>query len=79
MIILITKSASAKWRKIGGELGFTIDDLDSIIREPGRYGEDYYEAMLKRWLDWAPPNHDSPAVQSLTSALREAGKEREAF
>ena len=74
-----TKSACDKWRAIGWELGFTSDELDSIVREPGRNGdEDYYEAMLKRWLDWAPPNHTTPSLQTLLSALRVAGKERQA-
>ncbi|KAL5510296.1 hypothetical protein EMCRGX_G005822 [Ephydatia muelleri] len=74
-----TKSARDKWRAIGWELGFTSDELDSIVREPGRNGdEDYYEAMLKRWLDWAPPNHTPPSLQSLLSVLRAVGKERQA-
>ena len=74
-----TKSACDKWRAIGWELGFTTNELDSIVHEPGRNrDEDYYEAMLKRWLDWAPPNHTHPSLQSLQSALRAAGKERQA-
>eukprot|EP00731_Ephydatia_muelleri_P003645 Em0001g3645a len=78
-IFQTTKSARDKWRAIGWELGFTFDELDSIVREPGRNGdEDYYEATLKRWLDWAPPNHTPPSFQSLVSALRAAGKERQA-
>eukprot|EP00731_Ephydatia_muelleri_P009220 Em0004g1558a len=79
-IFQCTKSARDKWRAIGRELGFTSDELDSIVREPGRYGdEDYYEAMLRRWLDWAPPNHTRhPSLQSLLSALRAAGKEKQA-
>ena len=78
-IFQTTESASDKWRAIGRKLGFTVDELDSIVREPGRHGdEDYYEAMLRRWLDWAPPNHTPPSLQSLLSALRAAGKERQA-
>eukprot|EP00731_Ephydatia_muelleri_P000697 Em0001g697a len=74
-----TKSASGRWRAIGGVLGFTIDELDSIVREPGRHGdEDYYASMLRRWLDWAPPNHTPPSLQSLLSALRAEGKEMQA-
>ena len=79
IIFQTTKSACDKWRAIGWELGFTCDELDFIVREPGRYGDvDYYEAMLRRWLDWAPPNHTPPSFQSLVSALRAAGKERQA-
>ena len=78
-IFQTTESASAEWRAIGRKLGFTVSELDSIVREPGRNGdEDYYEAMLKRWLDWAPPSHTPPSLQSLLSALRAAGKERQA-
>ena len=59
------------------ELGFTDKELTSIVREPGRTGEDdYYSAMLGRWLDWAPPNHPSPSIQQLSAALREVGKEK---
>ena len=72
-----TKSACIQWRGIGRELGFTIDELDSIVREPGRHGDvDYYEAILRRWLDWAPPNHPNPSLRCLISALRAVGKER---
>ena len=69
-ICLITKSASSKWRDIGGELGFTFDELESIVREPSRHGDvDYYQAMLRRLSNWAraPP---------IASALRTVGKER---
>ena len=79
IIFQTTESACDKWRAIGWELGFTSAELHFIVHEPGRYGdEDYYEAMLRRWLDWAPPNHTLPSFQSLVSALRAAGKERQA-
>ena len=79
IIFVSTKSACDKWRAIGWGLGFTSDELGAIVREPGRNGdEDYYEAMLRRWLDWAPPNHTPPSLQSLLSALRAAGKEIQA-
>ena len=75
--MLITKSASGEWRAIGGELGFTFDELDSMVCEPGRYGDmDYYQAMLRKWLDWAPPNHADATLQCLISAFRAVGKER---
>eukprot|EP00731_Ephydatia_muelleri_P000664 Em0001g664a len=78
-IFQTTESASDRWRAIGVVLGFTIDELDSIVREPGRHGdEDYYAAMLRRWLDWAPPNHSPPLLHSLLSALRAKGKEIQA-
>ena len=79
-IFQTTKSASAQWRAIGRVLKFTESELDAIVHEPGRYGEeDYYAAMLMRWLDWAPPNHDHPSIHSLSSALRAVGKERQAL
>ena len=72
----LTKKAADKWRVIGRELGFG-DELDKIVRELGRHGdEDYYEAMLKRWLDWAPPNHSYPTLSALVAAIRAVGKER---
>ena len=78
-IFQTTESASDKWRAIGRKLGFTSDELDTIVREPGRnWNDDYYEAMLRRWLDWAPPNHTPPSLQSLLSALRAAGKGKHA-
>eukprot|EP00731_Ephydatia_muelleri_P014076 Em0007g1386a len=58
-----TKSARDKWRAIGWELGFTSDELDSIVREPGRNGdEDYYEAMLKRWSQFPHMTHLQPQL-----------------
>ena len=82
-IFRVTKAASEKWRDIGMELGFTEEQLSCIVREPGRTGErDYYSAMLGRWLDWAPPNHDPPpppplpSILQLSAACRSVGKEK---
>ena len=62
------------------ELGFKIDELDTIVREPGHYGdEDYYAAMLRRWLDWAPPNHSPPTLSALVAAMRVVGNESVAY
>ena len=73
----LTKKASDRWKAIGRHLGFGDGELDAIVREPGRHGDDdYYGAMLTRWLDWAPPNHGYPTLDGLVSALRAAGKER---
>ena len=59
------------------ELGFETDELDAIVREPGRHGEeDYFAAMLRRWLDWAPLRHRYPTLSSLVAAIRAVGKER---
>ncbi|KAL5491840.1 hypothetical protein EMCRGX_G017205 [Ephydatia muelleri] len=79
-VFKMTKKAHSKWKGIGRELGFTDNELSSIVREPGQTGEeDYYSAMLMRWLHWAPPNHSLPSVQQLSSVLREVGFERLAF
>ena len=52
-------------------------ELDTISREPGRiYHEDYYAAMLKRWLDWAPPHHSPPTLSALVAAIRAVGMGR---
>ena len=76
-IFQFTKQACSKWRRIGRELGFKENELATIQEEGARTSqEDYYAAMLISWLDWAPPNHPTPTVEQLCSALRKAGKER---
>ena len=76
-LLKMTKKACSKWRGIGQTLGFIEEDLDSIVREHGKTGEeDYYSAMLMRWLNWTTPKHSLPSVQQLSSALREVGYER---
>ena len=76
-IFRVTRAASEDWRDIGMELGFSDKELTSIVHEPGRTRQrDYYSAMLGRWLDWSPPNHDPPSIQQLSAALREVGKEK---
>ena len=78
-IFKITLTASSNWTGIGRQLGFKEDELSAIGRENGRTGEeDYYSAMLRKWLDWAPPNHRDPSVQQLSSALRAVGREKQA-
>ena len=77
LLFILTKTASDRWRAIGRNLGFAEDQLNTIVHEPDcLYVQDYYEAMLKRWLDWAPPNHGYPTLDGLVTALRAAGKER---
>ena len=76
----MTKNASSEWNSIGHNLGFTYDELSDITRVPGQHDDKgYYATMLRRWLDWALPNHNFPTVQDLSSALRKAGKERQVF
>ena len=57
--------------------GFKTDKLDALVRETGYHGdESYYAAMLRKWLDWAPPNHPLPTLSALVAAIRKSGKER---
>ena len=73
----LTIKASDRWKAIGRYLGFGDSELDTIVCEPGCHGDDdYYGALLKRWLDWAPPKHGYPTLDGLVTALRVAGKER---
>ena len=58
-------------------LGFREDELKSLVLESGHLGdEDYYAAILKRWLGWAPPRHFFPTLSSLLAAIRAVGMER---
>ena len=63
-----TKSASDKWRAIGEELGFTFDELDPIVREPGQNEDvDYCHVEKNGWTGHQPT---IPSIQCLLSALR---------
>ena len=51
-----------------------------MVHEDGNTGqEDYYETMLSRWLNWAPPCHPFPTVQELSKSLYEVKQEKKAF
>ncbi|KAL5489282.1 hypothetical protein EMCRGX_G018354, partial [Ephydatia muelleri] len=72
-----TKQACSEWRRIGRELGFKENELEIIRQEGGRTSlEDYYAGMLSSWLEWATPNHYTPTVERLSTALRKASKEK---
>ena len=44
------------------------------------YGnEDCYAAMLRRWLDWAPPDHSPPTLSALVAAMRAVRMESVAY
>ena len=44
LLCTITGTSSQLW----------LGTVDTIVREPGHFGdEDYYAAMLRRWLVWA--------------------------
>ena len=62
-----------KWIDIGLQLGIHIDNLDNIKSRPlllleGTTG--YFRAMLKEWLQWAPPTHPYPTLEALIGALQ---------
>ena len=44
--------------------------LDAIVDV-----EDRYQVLLRRWLDWAPPNNSLPTLSALVHAIRVAGME----
>ena len=76
------------------ELGFKNYELDDMLPtsrrhsyDKGRYyrdemyygNEDRYAAMLRRWLDWAPPNRSPPTLSALVAAMRAVGMESVAY
>ena len=76
--------AAAKWREIGGALGFSTDVLDTIAAKPENMSRGpvaCFTDLLSRWLKWAPPNHDLPTLETLAKALRAGtvGEERMAY
>ena len=74
------KSASEKWAAIGTELGFKIKDMGEIRRTDTLHEDtQYFEELIKRWLNQAPPDHSFPHLNKLVTALREVGMERTAY
>ena len=72
--------AAANWRDLGRKLGFTRDELESVVMHLGLHRvKDYMDELLSRWLRWAPPNHSLPCVEDLATALRSVGEERTAY
>ena len=49
------KLAAPSWRKIGGELDFTFEELDAIPLMSGLYSvDDYFQKLLHLWLKRTP-------------------------
>ena len=76
----ILKKYSHKWRDIGSELGFTLNELDIIQGTPRLLiggPASYMDAMFSDWLMWAPGDaRDSTGyatLDSLRTAVDEAG------
>ena len=73
----IVKSAKAKWRDIGRELGFTLKEMDNIGAQKGiSQDQDYFQELLDLWLNWAPPEKSFPCTEDLLEALRRIGQHR---
>ena len=72
LLDMTEKRAAPHWRAIGRALGFKIADLDAITHEKAHHSDkDYYSSMMKKWLNWAPPNHkDVATLEALIAAMR---------
>ena len=63
--------AAPYWKAIGRTLGFTLAELEAITNERACHSDkDCYSSMIRKWLNWAPPNHDIATLQALISAMR---------
>ena len=74
------RDAKKKWRNIGTSMGFSREELSEIQHTIGLTDDTgYFQELLKRWLNRAPPRYSFPQVEELASALREAGMHRTAY
>eukprot|EP00731_Ephydatia_muelleri_P013282 Em0007g592a len=79
-ILRIIRKCAAKWKEIGRGLGFKKSELDDISTETGRNTTvDYLEALISRWLNWAPPSHPFPNQKDLAGVLRSSEVKEEAL
>eukprot|EP00731_Ephydatia_muelleri_P005953 Em0003g201a len=93
-LLEMTRNAADRWLAIGIELGFKNNELDDMLptsrshlyEESRYYGDEMYygddvcyAAMLKKWLDWEPPNHSPPTLSALVAAMHAVGMERVAY
>ena len=71
-LLAFVNSAAPQWRNIGTRLGFPQVDLDDIQTKPG-LSEDghFFQELLYRWLNWAPPDHEYPCTEDLAAAIQE--------
>ena len=68
------KLAAPGWRKIGGELDFTFEELDAIPLMSGLYSvDDYFQKLLHLWLKRTP---DRTTKEILAGALESASEGR---
>ena len=74
------RSAKEKWRNIGTSMGFSNVELTAITNTTGLTDDtDYFQELLKRWLNRAPPQYSFPRVEELASALHEVRMDRTAY
>ena len=74
------RGAKEKWRNIGTSMGFSHRELSEIQHYIGLTDvTGYFQELLKRWLNRAPPRYSFPQVKELASALCEAGMYRTAY
>lgn len=65
------ENAAPQWRNIGTKLGFRKVDLDAITAKTGlREDAHYFQELLLKWLNWAPPDHSLPYTEDLATALQ---------
>ena len=74
------RGAKEKWSDIGTSMGFSHEELRGITHTIGLTDDtDYFQELLKRWLNRAPPQYSFPRVEELASALREVRMDRTAY
>ena len=65
------ENASPQWRNIGTALGFRKVDLDAITTKAGlKEDAHFFQELLLKWLNWAPPDHSFPFTEDLATALQ---------
>ena len=79
-IVTVIRKSAGKWKEIGRGLGFKKAELDEISTENARNSAvDYLEALISRWLNWAPPTHPFPNQKDLAAVLRSPEVKEEAL
>ena len=72
MLITVLDDVADKWKDIGLALGFSSSDLNSIEQShllAVRGVKAYFHELIRQWLQWTPPDHDSPTITALHEAL----------
>ena len=72
MLITVLDCVAAKWKELGLALGFSPNDLDCIEQNhllAVKGVKAYFHELIRQWLQWTPPDHDSPSILALHEAL----------